>query len=243
MNQTPQHNPPAHTTTTPPASAHGTAARGGIGSGAGGGSGGGGYPDSVSNLVDRFAQLPGIGRRSAERLAMHVLKQPKDDALRLARAINDVKTSVRHCRVCFNFADAERCLICEDPKRDRAKVMVVEQPADLIALERTGMWRGIYHVLMGRVSPLEGIGPDDVTINDLLNRVDNPANNAGAVPITEVVLALNPNLEGDGTALVLTEALTKRGVTVTRLARGLPAGGNVSLSNKAVLADAIEGRR
>jgi recombination protein RecR len=202
-----------------------------------------GYPASVAGLIERFAELPGVGRRTAERLALHILKQPPEEAKRLARAVDEVKDSVRHCRVCFNFADGEMCAICADAKRDRARVMVVEQPGDLIALEQTGMWRGVFHVLMGRVSPLEGVGPEDVTIGELLARVDEPARNAGGVSVSEVVLALNPTLEGDGTGLVLREALAERGVSVTRLARGLPAGGQVSLSNKAVLADAIEGRR
>jgi len=202
-----------------------------------------GYPPSVAALIDRLARLPGIGTRSAERLALHLLAGPAEDAAGLARAIDAMRETVRHCRVCFNFADAELCAVCGDGRRDASRVMVVEQPGDLIALEQTGMWRGVFHVLMGRVSPLEGIGPEDVTLGALLGRIDEPAEDTRGVRVEEAEQALNPTLEGDGTGLVLAEELGKRDVRVTRLARGLPAGGQVSLSNKAVLADAIEGRR
>ena len=202
-----------------------------------------GYPDSVNRLLTALAKLPGIGRRSAERLAFHILKQDKDDALALAKAIHDVKTAVRHCAKCFNFADDELCAVCADPKRDRASVMVVEQPRDLIAIESTGMYRGLYHVLMGRLSPLEHVGPSDITIGQLMERITKPKGNPDGIAITEVILALNPTLEGDGTALYLNETLSARGVRVTRLARGLPAGGQLEFATKAVLADAIQGRR
>lgn len=206
-------------------------------------SGPNGYPASVAALIGEFARLPGIGRRTAERLAFHLLKLDAKDAKRLARAIDDVKDTVRHCAVCFNFADAGVCRVCNDTRRDRGAVMVVEQPGDLIAIEQTGMWRGVYHVLLGRVSPLEGVRVEDVTILDLLSRVDQPESNAGGERVREVVLALNPTLEGDGTALHLMSELERRGVSVSRLARGLPAGGQIGMSNKAVLADAIAGRR
>lgn len=202
-----------------------------------------GYPDSVNRLLSGLAKLPGIGRRSAERLAFHILKQDKDEALALAKAIHDVKTTVRHCPVCFNFADDKLCAVCADPKRDHAIVMVVEQPRDLIAIESTGMYRGLYHVLMGRLSPLEGVGPGDITIAQLMERITKPKTNPGGIAITEVILALNPTLEGDGTALYLNETLGAKGIKVTRLARGLPAGGQLEFATKAVLADAIEGRR
>lgn len=201
------------------------------------------YPGPVERLVDEFARLPGIGRRTAERLAFHVVKSPPAEALRLAEAVQEVKRSVKHCAVCFNFTDDRVCAICADPRRDAATVLVVEQPKDLLAMEFTGMYRGVYHVLMGRVSPLEGIGPGDLTVADLLARVDDPGRNARATPITEVVLALNPTLEGDGTALLLHEELRPRRVRVTRLARGLPAGARLETAHKAVLADALEGRR
>lgn len=204
------------------------------------------YPESVTRLIDELARLPGIGRRSAERLAFHILKTPKDDALALAHAISDVKKHVRHCPRCYNLADGSRdaaglCSICADPARDHALVMVVEQPKDLIALEQTGAYRGVYHVLMGRISPLEGVGPGDVTIHDLLKRIDEPEE---GVHVREVVLALNPTLESDGTALYLSQELARRpSVRVTRLARGVPTGAQLEYASKAVLADAIEGRR
>lgn len=203
----------------------------------------GAYPDSVERLIDRFAQLPGIGRRTAERLAFWVLKADKPDALALADAISDVKRSVRHCEVCFNLAETQPCAVCADARRDRGVVLVVEQPRDLIALEQTGMYRGVYHVLMGRISPMEGVGPGDLTVSDLFQRVEDPARNSGGEPVREVILGLNPTLEADGTALYLAQELQARGVTVTRLARGLPTGSQLEFASKAVLADAIEGRR
>ncbi len=201
------------------------------------------YPPSVDRLIAEYARLPGVGRRSAERLALHTLKSTNAEALALADAIADVKKSIRHCTVCFNFAEGERCAICDDPRRDRAMVLVVEQPRDLIALEQTGMYRGIYHVLLGRISPLDSVGPEHLTIADLLARIDDPARNAGAVPVREVVLGLNPTLEGDGTALYIQSALASRGIAVSRLARGLPSGSSLEFASKAVLADAIEGRQ
>lgn len=201
------------------------------------------YPPSIDRLIAEFARLPGIGRRSAERLAFHVLKSNREDAERLAGAISAVKQSVRHCAICFNFTDHDRCALCDDPRRDASLVLVVEQPRDLIALEQTGMYRGLYHVLLGRLSPLDGVGPDDLTIADLLRRVDDPAANARSEPVREVVLGLNPTLEGDGTALYLAEQFAARGVRVSRLARGLPSGGSLEFANKAVLADALEGRQ
>jgi recombination protein RecR len=209
----------------------------------------GAYPESVTRLIDELAKLPGIGRRSAERLAFFLLKAPKTEALELARAVTDVKQRVRHCRVCYNLADngpdaAETvCSICADERRDRSKIMVVEQPRDLISLEQSGVYKGVYHVLMGRIAPLEGVKAGDLTIQDLLRRVTDPSANAGGVQVREVILALNPSLEGDGTGLHLHHALGKAGVTVTRLARGLPTGSQLEFASKAVLADAIQERR
>lgn len=200
------------------------------------------YPRAVERLVAEFAALPGVGRRTAERLAFFVLKSDEARALSLAQAITDVKRSVRHCRVCWNLADADLCEICADPRRDRGTVLVVEQPKDLIALEQTGMYRGLYHVLMGRLAPLEGVGPEELTMGGLLERIDQPDVNPGGTPVTEVILGLNPTLEGDGTAMHLGELLGKK-VKVTRLARGLPSGSQLEYANKAVLADAITGRR
>ncbi len=202
------------------------------------------YPASVDRLIGEFARLPGIGRRSAERLAHWVLRASSEDAARLSSAIDEVKKSVRSCRVCANFADGELCRVCDDPRRDRSTVLVVEQPRDLIALESTGLYRGLYHVLLGRISPLDGVGADDLTVKRLLDRVDHPARNPGAEKVAEVILGLNPTLEGDGTALYLAEQLAAGGrrVKVSRLARGLPTGGQIELANRAVLGHAITGR-
>jgi recombination protein RecR len=207
------------------------------------------YPESVTRLIDELAKLPGIGRRSAERLAFFILKQPKAEALELARAVTDVKQRVRHCHICYNLADntpeaeSTLCTICADDRRDRSQVMVVEQPKDLISLELSGAYKGVYHVLMGRIAPLEGVRAGDLTINDLVHRVSDPSANAGGIAVREIILALNPSLEGDGTGLYLQEALAKTGVTVTRLARGVPTGSQLEFASKAVLADAIQGRR
>lgn len=213
--------------------------------------GGAAYPESVTRLIDELARLPGIGRRSAERLAFHILKATEPEAMALARAIGDVKQRVRHCAVCYNLMDgaaarageSRLCSICASPERDRAAIMVVEQPKDLIALEMTGSYKGLYHVLMGRISPLEGVKAGDLTVADLLKRLDNAGANLGAAA-REVILALNPTMEGDGTALYLAQELERRvGVRVTRLARGLPTGSTLEFASKAVLADAIEGRK
>ena len=201
------------------------------------------YPATVDRLIDEFARLPGIGRRTAERLAFHVLKSAPDEALGLAEAIGAMKKSVRHCAICFNLTEQDPCPICAESRREHQKVMVVEQPRDLIALEQTGMYGGGYHVLLGRLSPLEGVGPEDITVGRLLERMDDAKSNACAVKVEEIILGLNPTLEGDGTALLLAEEARKRGVRVTRLARGLPAGSQLEYANKAVLADAISGRQ
>ncbi len=194
-------------------------------------------------LIDEFARLPGIGRRSAERLAFHVLKSDRETAMKLAQAISDVKTHVKHCTICYNLADRDPCPICSDSRREHSTVLVVEQPKDLISLEQTGMYRGGYHVLLGHIAPLDGIEPDDLTVNSLLHRVDDPTANACGVRITEVIFGLSPNLEGDGTALYLAEQLKSRGLHLSRLARGLPSGSQIEYASKAVLADAIIGRQ
>ncbi|MBX3353231.1 MAG: recombination mediator RecR [Phycisphaeraceae bacterium] len=203
----------------------------------------GGYPESVERLIERFAKLPGIGRRTAERLAFWVLKAEKADAMALADAIAEVKRSIRHCDICFNLSETQPCAVCSDTRRDRGVVLVVEQPRDLIALEQTGVHRGVYHVLLGRVSPLEGVGPDDVTIAQLVARVTDPSKNCAGEPVREVILGLNPTLEGDGTALFIAEALQGAGVRLTRLARGVPSGSQLEYASKAVLTDALAGRQ
>jgi recombination protein RecR len=205
--------------------------------------GSGAHPEPVQRLVEAFAQLPGIGRRTAERLAFHVLKSPKAEAQRLAQAIEQVKSQVRHCGICFNVTDADPCPICSDARRDAGVVMVVEQPKDLWILERTGAHRGVYHCLMGRLEPLDGVGPETLTVRELLQRVEHPERNARGVQVTEVILATNPDLEGDSTGLYLADRLSQLGVLVSRLARGLPAGSQIEFAHRGALADAIAGRR
>ena len=186
-------------------------------------------------LIDAFATLPGIGRKSAERLAYHVLRSDPAEVLPLADAIQRVKQKVRRCSRCYNMAEADLCDICRDPARDTAVVCVVEQPKDLLAIERVGTYRGVYHVLHGRLAPLDGIGPDELTIDALERRVRQGT-------VNEVIMATNPNLEGDGTALFLSNLLAPTGVTITRLARGLASGSVIEFANVAMLGDALDGR-
>lgn len=197
-----------------------------------------GYTQSVQNLMNELSRLPGIGMRSAERIAFHLLKQSPGEALKLADAIRDVKTRIKNCSVCSNLTESDPCSICADPGRDQSVVCIVEQPKDLLALESTGLYRGVYHVLLGRLSPLEQIEPADLTIDRLIARLDEGA-------IREVIMGTNPTLEGDGTALYLQNLIGSRfpAVSVTRLARGLPAGSNIEYANKNILADAISGRQ
>ncbi len=202
----------------------------------------GGHPEPVQKLIEAFSRLPGIGRRTAERLAFHVLKNSPADAHALSHAINTVKEQVKNCRICFNLTDLETCSICSDPRRDAAVVMVVEQPKDLWTLERTGAHRGVFHCLMGRLEPLDGVGPEAITVRELLRRVEHPEHNARGIKVTEVILATNPDLEGDSTGLYLADRLSHLGVTVTRLARGLPAGSQIEFAQRGALADAIAGR-
>jgi recombination protein RecR len=201
------------------------------------------YPECVTRLIEEFGRLPGIGRRSAERLAFFVLKSAEPDAMRLSQAIADVKRRVRHCSICWNLTDADPCPVCRGESRDASTVMVVEQPKDLISLEQTGMSRGVYHVLMGRIDPLDGVGADALTVRELLRRVDDPAANARGVRVREVILGMNADMEGESTGLQIASEMARRGVRVTRLARGLPAGGQIEFASKAVLADAISGRQ
>lgn len=191
---------------------------------------------SVGRLVDELARLPGIGRKSAERLAYHLLRVTKSDALALADAIRDVRENVHYCQSCFNLAEGERCTICSDPKRDQTQVCVVEQPRDLIALEQAAAYRGLYHVLLGRIAPLDGVGPDQLTIDRLVERVREGA-------FREVIMATNPTVEGDGTALYISNLLAEYPVQITRLARGITTGSILEYTNKEVLADALSGRQ
>jgi len=191
---------------------------------------------SVIKLIDQLSKLPGIGRKSAERVAYHILRVPAPDALALADAIRDVKENVRYCSQCFHLSEDELCEICRDPQRDARLLCVVEQPRDLIALEQSGVFPGLYHVLLGRIAPLEGIGPDQLTIDALVTRVEKGE-------IKEVIMATNPTTEGDGTALHISSRLAEFPVKLTRLARGVTAGSVLEFANKEVLADALTGRQ
>jgi len=193
-------------------------------------------PSSLTRLMAEFEKLPGIGPRSAERLAFHILKSDKSSALALAEAIREVKENVRHCRICYNLTETDPCAICADVRRDHSRIFIVEQPKDVLLLEATGLVQGVYHVLLGHIAPLDGVQPGDLTIDALVARVK-----AGGV--REVVLATNPTLEGESTALHIKSVLADSGVVVTRLARGLPSGSQIEYATRAVLQDAIEGRR
>ena len=195
------------------------------------------YTQSIQNLMTELSKLPGIGSRSAERIAFHLLKQKPEEALRLADAIRDVKTRIKHCSVCYNLTEQDPCAICANPSRDQSVVCIVEQPKDLLALEATGLYQGVYHVLLGRISPLEGVDPSDLTLDALVKRLESGT-------IREVIMATNPTLEGDGTALHIQSLIARfPDVQVTRLARGLPTGSNIEYANRNILADAISGRQ
>ncbi len=192
--------------------------------------------ESVTRLVQEFAKLPGIGKKSAERLAYHVLRVTKAEALALADAIRAVKENVRYCATCYNLAEGEQCEICRDPRRQQDVLCVVEQPRDLIAIEQTGLYRGLYHVLLGRIAPLEGVGPDQLTIDALVERVRKGS-------FKELIMATNPTVEGDGTALHISNLLADVPIRITRLARGLTPGSALEFANKEILADALSGRQ
>lgn len=195
-----------------------------------------GYPQSMVKLIDEFSKLPGVGQKSAERLAYHVLRASKEEAMALAIAIRDLKRNVTPCSVCFNIAETDPCEICSDPRRDPGVICVVEQPKDVIALEKSGAYSGTYHVLMGSISPLDGHEPEELTIPPLIDRVKRGG-------VREVVLATNPTHEGEETALYVAQALEPTGVAVTRIARGVPSGSYLEYASAAILADAMTGRQ
>lgn len=196
----------------------------------------GNYAGPVQDLIDELGRLPGIGPKSAQRIAFHLLKLAREDALRLARAITEAKDRVSFCRRCFNVGEGEVCEICLDTRRDTTVVCVVEEPRDIVAVERTGEFRGRYHVLQGAISPIEGIGPDQLRVKELLARLDPEG-------ITEVILCTNPNLEGEATAMYLGRLLKPLGLRVTRIASGLPVGGDLEYADELTLGRALEGRR
>jgi len=190
----------------------------------------------LENLVSQLQKLPGIGPRSAERIAFHLLRVSNEEATALAESIRDLKLKLRHCSVCFNLTDEDPCTICQSPKRDHSIVCVVEQPKDLATIEATGVFNGVYHVLLGHLSPMEGIGPEHLTISALVERIKQG-------DIKEVIMATNPTLEGDGTALHVGEILSSMGVKVSRLARGLAVGSQLEYTSKATNADALTDRK
>jgi recombination protein RecR len=188
----------------------------------------------ISRLISELSRLPGIGQRTAQRLAFHILRSDDDEAVALADAIREVKEKISLCEVCFNLAEGARCRICEDERRDRSVICVVEEPADIIPIERTGEYRGVYHVLGGALSPIDGVDPDDLKIEELLHRIEDG--------VQEVVLATNPTTTGEATALHIGEALGDK-VTVTRLASGLPVGADLEHADEVTLGKALAGRR
>jgi recombination protein RecR len=193
-------------------------------------------PEPVTRLIEAFAQLPGIGPKSASRLTFYLLRRPAEQAEALANALLDLKQKIVFCSICFNITEESPCAICRDESRDRSILCVVEEPLDVVAIDRTGEYRGLYHVLHGAISPVEGIGPDELRINELLARLK-------AQPVKEVLLATNPNLEGEATAMYVARLLQPLGVRVTRLARGLPVGGDLEYADSITLSRALEGRR
>jgi recombination protein RecR len=194
------------------------------------------YALPVQDLIDELGRLPGIGPKSAQRIAFHLLKLPKEDASRLARTIVDAKERVSWCTRCFNLAEGPECPICSDTRRDTSVLCVVEEPRDLVAVEKTREFRGRYHVLGGAINPIEGVGPDQLHVKELLARI-------GDEGVEEVILCTNPNIEGEATALYLGKLLKQLGISVTRIASGLPVGGDLEYADELTLGRALEGRR
>jgi recombination protein RecR len=190
----------------------------------------------LAKLIDELSKLPGVGPKTAQRLAYHILRAPNADADALAVAVRSVKTDLRYCSTCFNIAETDPCAVCAADDRDHAVVCVVEEPLDVLAIERTGQFRGLYHVLHGAISPVNGVRPDDLKIQELARRVKGGG-------IDELILATNPNLEGEATAMFIAQLLSNDGVRVTRLARGLPMGGDLEYADEITVSRALEGRR
>ncbi len=190
--------------------------------------------ESVEQLIEQLGQLPGVGRKTAQRFALYILKQSREDVVALARSLVDVKDKVRYCSTCSNITEIDPCVICSSQKRERSIICVVEEPSDVIAIEKTNEFRGLYHVLGGALSPLDGIGPEDLKIKELLNRITGE--------ITEVILAMNPNTEGEATTIYLSRLIKPLGIKVSRIARGLPIGSDLEFADEATLSRALEGR-
>jgi recombination protein RecR len=194
------------------------------------------YPEPFARLIEALQRLPGVGPKSAQRMTFFLLKRPIDEVRELSEAVIALKEKITYCRICFNVTDEDPCRICADPARDTRVLCVVEEPNDLLAMERTGEFRGRYHVLLGALSPLDGIGPEDIKVRELLARLE-------AGETTEVILATNPNVEGEATAIFLARLLRPMGLRVTRIARGLPVGGDLEYADQVTLSKALEGRR
>jgi recombination protein RecR len=190
--------------------------------------------EALQKLIEEFSRLPGIGRKSAQRIALFILKRPREDVARMAEALINLKDRTSHCSVCSNITEQDPCPICASPKRDRRVICVVEEPSDVMALEKTNEFKGLYHVLGGSLSPLDGIGPEDLKIRELLARLPGD--------VSEIILALNPNVEGEATTIYLTRLLKPIGVKISRIARGIPVGGNLEFADEATLTRALEGR-
>ena len=194
------------------------------------------YTESLNRLIEQFSKLPGIGPKTAERLAFYILKAETTEAMSLAEAIGDVKTKIKHCKICFNLSEEPICGICSDKRRDDSIICIVEQPKDIINLEKTGSCKWVYHVLGGHIAPLEGVEPSDLTIEQLIERIHSGN-------VKEVIMATNPNMAGDGTSLYISSLLRNTDVKITRLARGLPTGSTIEYASGKMLTDAIIGRQ
>jgi recombination protein RecR len=194
------------------------------------------YPEPIAKLIEAFTRLPGVGSRTAGRLAFHVLKMNEDDVVNFAKALVNVKRNLDFCSVCCNITDINPCRICQDKSRDASQICVVQDPKDMVAMERTKEFQGYYHVLHGAISPMEGIGPDDIRVAELLKRLSDET-------VQELILATNPNIEGEATAMYLSRLIKPFGLKVTRIAHGLPVGGDMDYADEVTLTKALEGRR
>lgn len=190
----------------------------------------------VAKLIEQFSKLPGIGKKTAQRLAFHILNTREDDAVNLAEAIMDAKRKIKYCSICSNITDIDPCNICTNPKRDNKVICVVEDPRDIAAMERIREYNGLYHVLHGAISPMEGIGPEDIKIKELIVRLQND-------DVEEIILATNPNIEGEATSMYISKLVKPTGIKVTRIAHGVPVGGDLEYADEVTLAKALEGRR
>lgn len=196
----------------------------------------GGTPEPITRLIEAFNRLPGVGPKSAQRLAYHVLRAPEQEAANLADALRDVKTRIQLCATCLNITEEEQCAYCQDPRRDRSLICVVEQALDILSIERTSSYKGLYHVLHGILNPMDGVGPDEIHIRELIERLKDGT-------VTEIIMATNPSLEGEATAMYIQRLVGPAGVRVTRLARGLPSGADLEYTDDLTLARALEGRQ